>query len=143
MIQRIQSVWLLVAGLLSLATFRLHFFFGNFKDGSVHKLGAQNSNLLIYVAVILLVVVALGAIFLFKQRPLQTRLCWLGIVLSIALLVLEIEEVAGMKSDVQYAGTGTWRPGIILPILIMVAFFLAWRGIRKDHKLVKSLDRLR
>lgn len=142
MIQRIQSAWLLAAGLLSLATFRMTFWASTLKDGSVQKICAQNSNLLIYVAAAVLVVVAIATIFLFRNRPLQTRLCLLGMVLSLALLVLEVQEKSSATDNANFSDGG-WRPGIILPILVMVAFFLARRGVRKDEKLVKSLDRLR
>jgi hypothetical protein len=36
-----------------------------------------------------------------------------------------------------------WMIGAILPILMVILLFLAYRGIRKDEKLIKSLDRLR
>ena len=143
MIQRIQSVWLLVSGLLALATFKLSFWSSTFRDGSVHPLYTHNStSLLVYIAVILLIILSFGTIFLFKQRPLQTRLCLLGIVLSIGLLVLEDHLADTVKSDANYS-TGTWMPGIALPLLIIITLILAMRGIRKDNKLVKSLDRLR
>lgn len=144
MIQRIQSVWLLVSGLLALATFRLAFWATQLKDGSpVRKLYTQTSDsLLIYIAVLLLIVISLGTIALFKNRPLQTRLCLLGVVVSIGLLVLECREVAEQKLAANYAD-GSWQPGITIPVLVIIALILAMRGIRKDAKLVKSLDRLR
>jgi hypothetical protein len=37
----------------------------------------------------------------------------------------------------------SWQIGAILPILMIVLFFMARSGIVKDEKLVKSLDRLR
>jgi hypothetical protein len=30
-----------------------------------------------------------------------------------------------------------------MPILMVIFFFLAYQGIRKDEKVIKSLDRLR
>jgi hypothetical protein len=143
MIQRIQSVWLLLAGLLALATFKLSFWSSTYKDGSSHPLYTDNSDsLLIYIVIILLIILSLGTIFLFKQRPMQSRLCLLGIALSIGLLVLEDLQVDTAKAGANYSG-GSWMPGIALPLLIIIALILAMRGIRKDRKLVKSLDRLR
>ena len=142
MIQRIQSVWLLVAGLLSLATFRLAYWTSTMKDGSIQRLLGDNSGFLVYIAVILLIVLSVGTIVLFKQRPLQSRLCLLGIVLCIGLLVLENHEVETVQAAANYS-TGAWRPGIALPILVIIALILAMRGIRRDRKLVKSLERLR
>jgi len=37
----------------------------------------------------------------------------------------------------------SWQIGALMPLLMMVFFFLARAGIVKDEKLVKSLDRLR
>lgn len=143
MIQRIQSVWLLVAGLLALATFKLSYFTATYKDASVHPFYTHNSDsLLIYIVIILLILISFGAVALFKQRPLQSRLCLLGIVLCIALMVLENHEVDVIKALPLYS-SGSWMPGIALPILIIVPLILAMRGIRKDQKLVRSLDRLR
>jgi hypothetical protein len=143
MIQRIQSVWLLVAGLLALATYKLAYWSSTLKDSSVKKLYAHTSDsLMIYLAVILLVIVSFATIALFKNRPLQSRLCLLGIVVSIGLLIMEVRETADEKVSPLYT-EGSWQIGIILPLLIIVALILAMRGIRRDQKLVKSLDRLR
>lgn len=143
MIQRIQSVWLLVAGLLALATFKISYFTATYKDASVHPFYTHNSDsLLIYIVIILLILISFGAVALFKQRPLQSRLCLLGIVLSIALVVLEDHQVDVIKASPLYS-SGSWMPGIALPIIIIVPLILAIRGIRKDQKLVRSLDRLR
>lgn len=143
MIQRIQSVWLLVAGLFAFLTYELPFWTSTHKDASVHSFTADKSDsLLIYIAVILLMVLSVGTIFLFKNRSLQLRLCLLGIVASVGLMILEYMDAASDKISAVYSD-GSWKPGIVLPILIVIAFFLAIRGIRKDQKLVKSLDRLR
>lgn len=143
MIQRIQSVWLLVAGLLALATFKISYFTATYKDASVHPFYTHNSDsLLIYIVIILLILISFGAVALFKQRPLQSRLCLLGIVLCIALVVLEDHQVDVIKASPLYS-SGSWMPGIALPIIIIVPLILAIRGIRKDQKLVRSLDRLR
>jgi hypothetical protein len=142
MIQRIQSVWLLVAGLLAVGTFELSFYKASMKDSTTQLLYAHTSTILVYMAAAVLALICFGTIFLFKNRPLQSRLCLLGIVLSIALLILEDHQVDVTEALANYS-TGAWRPGIALPILVIVALILAMRGIRKDQKLVKSLDRLR
>lgn len=144
MIQRIQTVWLLVAGLLTLATFELAFYKADLKDGVTSKMltTVNTPNILVYMAVIVLAAICFGAIALFKKRPLQSRLCLLGIVVSIGLLILEDHQVDVAEAMATFS-SGSWRPGIALPILIIVALILAMRGIRKDQKLVKSLERLR
>jgi hypothetical protein len=143
MIQRIQSVWLLVAGLLTLLTFKLAFWTTTWKDASTTKMYSNSSgSLLMYIAVIALIVLSFGTIFLFKKRPLQMQLAWLGILLSIGLFILEIKEAEDIRDNPNYQ-FGNWNLGIILPLLAMAFFFAAWKAMRKDHKLVKSLNRLR
>ena len=142
MIQRIQSIWLLVAGLLAVGTFELSFYKASMKDSTTQLLYAHTSTILVYMTAAVLALICFGTIFLFKNRPLQSRLCFLGIVLSIALLILEDHQVDITEALANYS-TGAWRPGIALPILVIVALILAMRGIRKDRKLVKSLERLR
>ncbi len=39
--------------------------------------------------------------------------------------------------------SATYLPAAFLPVVTLVALFLAARGIYKDEKLIKSLDRLR
>jgi Domain of unknown function (DUF4293) len=31
----------------------------------------------------------------------------------------------------------------VLPFIVLISYFMAFRGVRKDEKLVKSLDKLR
>lgn len=112
------------------------------KDSTTVLLYAHTSTILVYMAAAVLALICFGTIFLFKNRPLQSRLCLLGIVLSIGLLILEDHQVDVTEALSNYS-TGAWRPGIALPILVIVALILAMRGIRKDRKLVKSLERLR
>ena len=36
-----------------------------------------------------------------------------------------------------------WQPGALMPVLMIILFMLAHGAIRRDEKLIKSLDRLR
>ena len=79
---------------------------------------------------------ALFTIFLFKKRPLQLRLCVLGIFLEALLIFLYFREVNTFTK-------GTYSLTAILHGVIVFSFFLAARGIFKDEKLIKDSDRLR
>jgi uncharacterized membrane protein YwzB len=142
MIQRIQSVWLLASGLLGTLTFKFPFWQSDLKTGGVRSFITQKSPILICLAFPVLIALSIGTIFLFKNRSLQIRLCLLGMVMAIGILVLEAFIASNEKTLADYSD-GSWGPGIVIPLLIVVALFLAIRGIRKDQKLVKSLDRLR
>jgi hypothetical protein len=43
----------------------------------------------------------------------------------------------------KYDSDIVWSFWMLLPVLIPVSLFLAYRGIKKDEDLVKSYDRLR
>ena len=81
-------------------------------------------------------------IFLFKNRNLQFKLSIIGVILSIALIALEVWHIEGFKkTNVLAKGSYYW--GALLPILMAILFVMAARGIYKDERLVKSLNRLR
>ncbi|HMK03236.1 MAG TPA: DUF4293 domain-containing protein [Ferruginibacter sp.] len=135
MIQRIQSVWLLLASACAFATFKLPFYTGIDNTGTNTKLIATH-NILIMITTIIVGTLALLTIFLFKNRTLQLRLCVLGILLEAVLIFLYYRE-ANTFTD------GTYALYALLHSLVVIFFFLAARGINKDGKLIKSTDRLR
>jgi hypothetical protein len=63
-------------------------------------------------------------------------------ILSIAIIALEYFIVEDFKT-LQNFKTSAWKFGAIMPGLMVVFFFLAYQGIRKDEKMIKSLERLR
>ncbi len=139
MIQRIQTIWLLLATAAAFLTFKFSFFIGNkIELNQAPKftyLNAQSSILLMIITV----AIALSAficIFLFKNRKLQLRVVLVTVMVSIlnlAMYYLETKKFA----DGEYSLTAII--GLTIPILLI----LAARGINRDEKLVKSLDRLR
>ena len=136
MIQRIQSIWLLLAAASAFAGFKFSYYSGTkANDILLHELNAT-STMLLMVTTIAVGVLALITIFLFKNRTLQSRLCILGIFLEALLIFLYYREV---KTFVQ----GTYSLTAILHSIIVIAFFLSARAINKDEKLIKDSDRLR
>jgi peptidoglycan/LPS O-acetylase OafA/YrhL len=141
MIQRIQSVWLFLAGVAGLLTYKLPIWTGILQDGSLKNF-LGNENLLYFAANIATVLLAFVAIFLFKNRPLQKNMAWLGFLLSIVLIALEVYIANSYETELNLQQS-SWKFGAIMPLLMIIFFFLAVQGIRKDEKLIKSLDRLR
>lgn len=136
MIQRIQSLWLLLAAACAFATFKFSYYSGiKAIDLTLHELNATESFLLM-LTTIAVGGLALVNIFLFKKRTLQLRLCVLGILLEALLIFLYYREVGNFTS-------GTYSLTAILHSVIVLAFVLAARAINKDAKLVKDSDRLR
>lgn len=136
MIQRIQSLWLLLASACAFASFKFPYYSGtNAKGLSPYELNAAE-NFLLLVTTAIVGGLALFTIFLFKKRTLQLRLCVLGILLEAILIFLYYREVKTFT-------LGTYSLTAILHSIIVLAFVLAARAINKDEKLVKDSDRLR
>jgi O-antigen ligase len=142
MIQRIQSLWLVIVAITAFATSQLTLYVGTLPNGTELPLKLA-ANLLLVIVVIILGLLALICLFLYKNRKLQFKLSVLGVVLSIGFLFLEYYVVENSFKPGHGIVTGSYQIGAILPILMVVFFFLAARGIYKDEKLVKSMDRLR
>lgn len=141
MIQRIQTVWLLLAVVCGFGMTKIPLFSATLPDTTTRELIATES-LLLFAIVIVIAALALVTIFLFKNRPLQLKLTIFGIIASIGVIALEVYEIGQFKvANAIISGTYQW--GGLLPIFMLIFFFLAARGIYKDQKLVKSLDRLR
>jgi Na+-translocating ferredoxin:NAD+ oxidoreductase RnfD subunit len=135
MIQRIQTIWLLLAAAASFATLKLSFYSGN-KDNNLFEELTGSSHFLLMILSVAVGLLALITIFLYKNRKLQIRLSLLGIVLQLAVLAVYFQQ---LKTYVQGNFTLTSGVSFIIPVF----FILAWLGIRKDEKLIKSMDRLR
>ena len=136
MIQRIQSVWLLIASVVTFLTLKVSFYSGTYlPDNLYHQLnGTQNMPLMI--ATIALGVLTLITIFLFKNRGTQLWLCIVAVLLDFILLFLYYRETSNFTR-------GDFAITAVLHIIIIAALLLAARGINKDEKLIKDSNRLR
>jgi hypothetical protein len=139
MLQRMQSIWLLLAAASGILTLKYSFFSGNKIDANQVKTFeflTATSSMLILVLTIALVSGILIDIFLYKNRKLQLRITILAIVVSLLNIFLYYEQT---KNFVE----GNYTLTAVLSLVIPVLLILAAKGIYKDQKLVKSLDRLR
>jgi hypothetical protein len=136
MLLRVQSFWLLLAAICGFLTLNFSFYSGvKTSDNLFHFLNGKE-NTLILVLTVITTLGALLVIFLFKNRKRQfwsTILCLVFSLLIITLYILQIKNYS----------QGTYNIWAIFAVAMPVLFILAARGINKDEKLVKSLDRLR
>lgn len=141
MIQRVQSIWLLLAAVCGFALTQIPLFIGRLANNVTKKVIATES-LLLFALSMGVACLALICIFLFKNRPLQFKLSVIGIILSIIVIGLEVWQIENFKTaNTLFKGSYYW--GGLLPIAMTIFFILATRAIYKDERLVKSLDRLR
>ncbi len=141
MIQRIQTLWLIIVAITAFATSRLVLFEGNLPNGTILPFNFASS-LILSIVIIALGLLALICLFLFRNRKLQFRLSVIGLIFSIGFLFLEYFMVEAFKKENSIM-MGSYQLGALLPVLMIVFFFLAARGIYRDEKLIKSMDRLR
>ncbi|HMU47024.1 MAG TPA: DUF4293 domain-containing protein [Chitinophagaceae bacterium] len=139
MIQRRQTLWLLLATAASILGFWFPFATGKVTEGNnmlkdvVIDAGSDFFLLIITLSTTILSTVI---IFLFKNRKQQMLLCLLGLLLSVGLLLLYYLEIKKLEKY-------TLALSCILPLIVLISYFMAYRNIRKDEKLVKSLNKLR
>ena len=139
MLQRKQTLWLLLAMIAAILTFKFPFLTGTKIVDTVATPGTElyaGSNFLLLIFCGAAVLLAAITIFLYKDRKLQIRLCWLGILISIIIVALFIMQRQEFENS-------TLALFSILPFVTLASYIMALQGIRKDEKLVKSLDKLR
>lgn len=135
MIQRIQSIFLFLAAIVSGV-------FSNLFD--LWKSGAEwmqaNDYTVIYALFIASGILAFINIFFYGNRKRQMLFNIINIFLNIVLVGLLVYQLYNLPGDGLSSEKGI---GLFLPILSILLLWLANRGIIKDEKLVKSVDRIR
>jgi hypothetical protein len=137
MIQRRQSLWLILAALGGFISYILPFFSGastfinNIKPASLYA----SSTFVLMVLTGASILLSLVTIFLYKDRKLQLRMCFAGVALSVLVIVLYFMEMKKLSGSISL-----WA---IFVFLIPISYIMAARGIQRDEKLIKSLDKLR
>jgi uncharacterized membrane protein len=129
MIQRIQSLYLLIAFIVGVIVFNLSI---NIEfDEGIRQTYRDNYGFLIAPVLLLL------SLFLFKKRSLQ----------SLVVLIISIQQLLqiglllpsfDLSDDINFT-----EIAILLSFIMVVLTWLARRGIRNDNALVRSVDRIR
>ena len=141
MIQRIQTIWFLLAAACGFTTLRLSFYSGNIVlEGTqgYKYLNASNGNLILLILTVAVAITSLILIFLYKDRKMQMRLTIVNLIVSIVNIVLYFLEIKNFVP-----GQSSFDVTCVFAFLVPVFLFLASRGIYRDQKLIKSVDRLR
>ena len=136
MIQRIQTVWLLFASACAFLSMKFPFYFISVHPETLSDQFNATNNMILLILTAILGTLCLFTIFVFKQRKLQL---WLTI-LAIFISLLNIFLYFTYKKDNPGGGIALTS---FFVFLIPIFLFFAARGIYKDQKLVRSMDRLR
>ena len=154
MIQRIQSIYLLISIIL------LALLFSNplaeiavvedlilvFNFNSIKSTGDNGFQTISTwpVTVLLVSVILLGfiAIFMYKNRILQIRLCVFKILLTFGLagMIYFLTKTTVKQLEADHFAF-LWP--VIIPYISIVLTYLAVKRIQKDEKLVRDYDRIR
>ncbi|MBC7720954.1 MAG: DUF4293 family protein [Pedobacter sp.] len=140
MIQRIQSIWLLLAAVFAFLTLKFSFYSGNKIDAATNAktflpLNATTSIILLILTVAV-AVASLVVIFFYKDRKRQ-------LLVSFGILAISIINIVIYFSQIKKFIEGQFDLTSIITFAIPIFLLLAIRSIWKDEKLVKSTDRLR
>lgn len=143
MIQRIQTLWLLLASACLFASLKISFYAGNIVPAGELNTVVKNFtqlngmyNILTNILTVTIGVLSIVAIFLYGNRKTQIKFI-------LAAMLLELLLLFEYESCIKKFTEGNYTIGSFLQFLVMIFFILALRGIRKDQKIVAESDRLR
>jgi cytochrome c biogenesis factor len=156
MIQRIQTIYLLLVLISSISLYFLPFStFSHSESGTSflhifsvtgHKtyegdiLKTSQPFYPVLLINIILSVVSLIAIMMYKKRQLQMRMCRVLLIIVVGLVVM----IFNQSSRISEAGDQIiYHAGTYVMIITMLWVFLALRAIKHDEDLVRASDRLR
>lgn len=152
MVQRIQTVYLLVATILVGSIFAYpiaellssegQLFIFNFNGLSIEN--EAGLYFLTIPPIILLGIIALiplVSMFLYKKRIIQMRLNSFNIILMIGYVGLNYYYIQNFSK--QLDGVVSYQIAAIFPFIAAVLTYLAIRAIGKDEALIRSMDRIR
>ncbi|ANH82320.1 hypothetical protein A8C56_16340 [Niabella ginsenosidivorans] len=140
MIQRKQTLWLLLSLICAVLTFKLPFYNGTVINGTEGVTGAEitaTDNIWLLLLTSAIALLSIVDIFLYKNRKLQLRLAFIGLLAAVGLIALYVSYIKNFQPGGRISLTA------LLTFGILVGFFFALKGIRRDQKLVRDLNRLR
>lgn len=154
MIQRIQTIYLLIAEILIGTLFFVPLAEITGKEGILYRFqiqgifmeglpgsGVNLSSWPLIILLVLSIILILVTTFMFRNRILQMRLAKIAVFTLVALSVLIYYYVISVTKIL----AGHYSMSIFSVILVIapILVYLAIRAIKKDELLVRSIDRIR
>lgn len=148
MIQRKQTVYLILSGVIALLALALDM--GTYTDGKVMNFSNEivkghPHRWLAFSSAALAIIVGLLSFYtisMFKERKKQLKTVKFAIIMNVLWILTNslwvyLHYSAGEGEGFQ----ATWWS--ILPLITLIGLILADRGIKADEALIKSMDRIR
>ena len=131
MIQRIQSIYLLIAVIsMTLISFKVPIYYLN------ETLFMAQDDTKIFVLTIVGALFSLLGLFMFKNRKFQMKLIRLTVliqmIIGIRMFMLFFKFEVVLNNSF-----------LFLMVFTLITLILAYRGVKKDDDLVRSIDRIR
>jgi Domain of unknown function (DUF4293) len=144
MIQRIQSVYLVIIALMSsVLMVYIPLWYGVDKNAVFAFQAFEREDVLlmsIAVSFIVVTLLALVSLFNFKKRKSQFMLNRLNIIINLYLIGVLLYYLLNLSGGTTVSEKGI---GSFIPVINIVLLAFANKAIQKDEALVKSADRLR
>ena len=102
--------------------------------------GISYGKALLFAFLLVTCPLALMAVFSFKDRKLQAKLCTWCMILLLAWYVYLAFCVI---NEFMVVGTPHFEFSVCFPLISVIFYYMARRGIIADEKLVRSMDRIR
>ncbi|MFP3595919.1 DUF4293 domain-containing protein [Chryseobacterium sp. SIMBA_029] len=129
MLQRIQTIWTFLAVLAAVSLFLTG------QDATVF-----GSIPVVNIGCITLVLVGLLSVFSYKNRKRQILLNTISIIINVLLIGVLTYWLLNLSGGIQFPEKGI-EP--VFPLIAVICLLIANIYIRRDERLVKSVDRLR
>ncbi len=130
MIQRIQSIYLIIVAFLSGAMAFI-------SESIIAIVENANEEIFIYLLVAIL---AIWSVLNYRKRATQLVLDNINIFLNVLLIGVSVYYLLTLPGGEDFPKKGIW---LIVPVVNMILLVMANINIKKDIALVKSVDRIR
>lgn len=129
MLQRVQTIWIFLAVLAAV------FLFVTAQDVII-----SDQFPVINIACVALVLIGLLSVFSYKNRKRQILLNTISIIINALLIGVLAYWLLNLSGGIQFPEKGI-EP--VFPLIAMICLCIANVYIKRDERLVKSVDRLR
>lgn len=136
MIQRIQTLWMLLAALAVFLTIQFSFYSGTLAVDNTYQTVTATDNFLLLILTSALGTGIVINMFLFKHRSIQFRILMVAILWEVLIIYLYFRQISKFSA-------GNFNLWAGMHVLIILFLIFAAKGVYNDSKLIKESNRLR
>ncbi|MFC2113693.1 DUF4293 domain-containing protein [Bacteroidota bacterium] len=96
----------------------------------------------VFILILITAIMLTLNIFFYKNRKLQIRFCVYGIILGFGMIGLLYYFWVVIFRQLE-VDTYWIRIPVVFPVVAIILTYLAFRGIRRDEILIRSIDKIR